>query len=167
MKITPEAKIISRISRDEIGLLYQPPNVVQTAINEDRTLIIREGNVVVAFCLWRFLNSQWCEITTLYVAPAYRKKGYFVKIVEKLRNLLSPKIRNAVMFSRHPAVAKVMIRIGFKPISFFSLTPKIFLNIVLNRLHPLRIVSYLKFLKLGIAIFQQKFQTYVYQKPTD
>ncbi len=169
MKISQEARYISEKTRTELGLLYQFPTEAQMAIDEKRALLAWHQGKVVAFVIWKYYGS-WCEISSLYIEPDFRKRGFFDKIVSVLRSHFQSRDKgiNFFVFTRHPAVARAARLLELKKTLMRNMPGNIFFKIILNRIHPRRLVSYLKFFKLGLKML--KFHSVLYVgtiKPAD
>jgi len=162
MEISKEALIVSKITREHIGLIYQTPREVQKAIDEDRALISYYDEQPAIFCLWDFYG-EWCEINTLYADHKLRKKiPVLKKVYEELKNELGSMTKKAVVFTRHPAVARMIRLIGFKKTSVWKLPWSLLLKLLFHRLHPNRLVSYTKY---GWKIIFVRWKMYVRKSP--
>ena len=163
MPVSEKAKLISRKTKSEPGLLYLLPSEVQNAIDEKRIVFFQKNDDIIAFCIWNFYG-EWCEISALYVDPQYRRLGYFFIIIRRLRNYFMPFINKIFFVTRHPVVSQVAKSAGFKEISFFKLPLLIQIRLLFHRLNIRRIFSYFKLLPI---IFKTKMRIFIFQKPTD
>ena len=164
MEITEEARTISRKILNEVGLLYQSAMEIQKAINEKRTVILYRNDQIAAFCIWTFYGD-WCEIASLYVEEKFRNLPYLQKIISSIKNRLEPMAKNIFFFTRHPVIVRIAQGADFIKVPYWKLPTKVWIKILIHRLHPIRIISYLKFLKLGLKIFQLNFSLYIFKKP--
>ena len=163
MPVSEKAKLISRKTKSESGLLYLLPSEVQNAIDEKRIVFFQKNDDFIAFCIWNFYG-EWCEISALYVDIDYRRQGYFFIIIQRLKTYFASTINKIFFFTRHPAVARAARIAGFSETSFFKLPFLVKLKILFHRLNIRRIFSYFKLLPI---IFKTKMRVFVFQKPTD
>lgn len=149
------ARVISEISRKTVPLLYYLPEEIEKATQEDRLLLIKENEKIVAFAFWYFYDN-WVELATLYVAPEFRGRGYLRQMVNKIAEGLKDKNVKPFLFTQVPQVAHVAESFGLKQTPYSTLPLQIFLRILLHRLHPRRWLSYLKHLKNIPRIFKTR-----------
>jgi|GEM_PF-3912237 len=157
MAISKEAAEISLITRMELGLLYKLPSEVQSAIDDNRSVIFYRHDRPAAFCLWHFWDN-WCEITSLYIHPDLRSSGLLGRVYKELHRKLGTAINNAFIFTRHPVVANLVRKSGFKAAKIWELPLPIIWKLIFHRLHPARMVSYWKF---GPKIFSLRFRLFI------
>ncbi len=142
------AKTISGASRKELSLLYYLPEELERAINEKRAVILEEDGRLIGACFWRKVDD-WLELDTLYILPEFRGRGYVRKLFSRAKDYLQTNLdsRKAFLFTQVPAIRKIVAEYGFQPKKFSRLPWSVWLKILKHRLHPLRILSYLKYFR--------------------
>src|SRR3989344_2186694 len=68
-------KSISEISKKEAPLLYYYPKEVERAISDGRLITVCENGKNIGFGFWHSYGN-WIELSTMYIAPEFRGKGY-------------------------------------------------------------------------------------------
>ena len=143
------ADLVSLASWEEPTLLFHSPGEVEKDLAEGRAVVIEEGGELVGFCGWRDLGD-WLELRTVYVAPKFRGQGYAFHLFSEAQRrleLLLPK-RKIFLFTQVPVMKKIISEwYNFKPANYSVLPWGVWLKIVAHRMHPRRIVSYVKYLK--------------------
>lgn len=150
--MSPEklAELISEISRRESTLLYYSPEELAAAIREDRGSVIMEDGKFIGCGFWSDRGDGWVEVDTMYVAPGFRGRGYALKLMYLLKEKAQKRLvgKKALLFTQVPAIKSLVERLGFVPAKFSDLPAKLWFKIILHRLHPMRILSYIKYLPL-------------------
>ena len=124
-------------------MLYRTPKEIQKALDENRAVLIKESDKIIGFAFW-YNHKNWCEISNLFVDPAFRGQGYFTKILQELVDRLAGQNKNFFVFTFHPAVIKQITKYNFVQASYFSIPPHVWIPYIISLLHPSRIPSYLK-----------------------
>mgnify|MGYP001579980586 CR=1 FL=1 len=142
------ARTISEASRKELSLLYYLPEELERAISENRAVILEEDGKLVGGCFWRKIED-WLELDTLYILPEFRGRGYARKLFSKARNYLqaNPNFKKAFGFTQVSVVKKILEEYGFRPARFSHLPWRMWAKIIRHRLHPMRVLSYLKYFR--------------------
>jgi len=161
MNTSKEAIYISKKTKENLGLIYQTPREVQRAIDNDRALIFYNQDKPTAFCLWNFFG-EWCEVIALYAEPEVRKTGILEKVHKDMLDRLGKVVKKVFVFTRHPAVARLVRSIGFKKASVWKLPWIVIFKLIYNRLDLRRLLSYTKF---GFKFSYLNWKMYIWKSP--
>ncbi len=151
MNLSEKAAYISAITKRELGHLYYAPAEMEQALRENRGLILEENNRIVAFAFWTIAGgppggeASWYELRTLYIDPDFRGQGYIRKLFAALYERLKDEAKHAFFFTRSGAAAHVASEYGFRRGSYFDLPFGVAARELIHQLHPLRLLSYLKY----------------------
>ncbi len=149
------AKIVSDISKKELGLLYYSPAELEEIINENRAIVFEENGKLSAFGSWTF-HGDWVEVHTLYISPEFRGQGYLRKLFSGIYERLKEVKSRAFFFTQSPAVAHVAEEFQFKPALYSNLPAGILFRLILHRSQPRRWIYYSKYLKLLSGLLRFK-----------
>ncbi len=142
--------LISQATWDEPTLLFHSPEEVEKDLTEGRAVALQEGEELVGFCGWKDFGG-WLELSTVYVVPKFRGRGDFLKLLGlACKQLESPtQFKHALLFTQVPAIKRVVVRYyGFRPGKYSELPARVWLSLIIHRLDPRRILSYVKYLKV-------------------
>ena len=148
-------KSISEISKKEIPLLYYYPKEVERAISDGRLITVCENGKNIGFGFWHSYGN-WIELSTMYIAPEFRGKGYLHKLIDAIRLKLQDKIPNLFLFTQAPQVVRVIENFGFGPASLSSLPFSVLAKLILHRLNLRRWLSYAKHIKNLPRVFETR-----------
>ncbi len=138
------AKVISEISKKELGHLYYSPEEIAKALEENRYAMIKEGEKIAAFGFWRIVRG-WAEFHTLYIYPEFRGQGYLGRLFEAIYQRLKDVNLRAYFFTRAGAVEHTAEKYGFKKGSMLDIPARVLTKMLMHHLHPRRWSSYLKY----------------------
>ncbi|TSC89927.1 MAG: hypothetical protein G01um10143_417 [Parcubacteria group bacterium Gr01-1014_3] len=144
------AKTISAVSKKELGLLYYFPEEIERALKENRAVIIEENGRLVGWGFWTIRNgpprrASWLEVHTLYIYPEFRGRGYLNKFFDMAYQRLKDANLRAYFFTRAGAVMHMAEKYGFKKASVSDIPISVWIKMLLHRLNPRRLSSYLKY----------------------
>lgn len=149
MDVKKIAEFISQASATEPTLLFHSPEEVENDLAEGRALALEEAGELVGFCGWKNLGG-WLELSTVYVVPKFRGRGYSLKLLSLAQERLASltQFPNAFLFTQVPLMKKIVSeRYGFSHAKYSELPLRVWASILAHRFHPRRLLSYTKYIK--------------------